>query len=40
MEIDEEWTTGRKYLNVDEYEASKKAQHAWRDSAYACAASA
>jgi len=40
MEIDEEWTTGRKYLNMDEYEAWKKAQQAWRESAQACAATA
>ncbi|WP_304459723.1 transposase, partial [Alicyclobacillus sendaiensis] len=40
MEIDEEWTTVRKYLNMDEYEAWKKAQQAWRESAQACAATA
>jgi transposase-like protein len=40
MEIDEEWTTGRKYINMDEYEAWKKAQQARRESAQACAATA
>ncbi|ACV58542.1 IS256 family transposase [Alicyclobacillus acidocaldarius] len=40
MEIDEEWTTGRKYLNMDEYEAWKKAQEASRGSTQACAATA
>ncbi|CAM3524970.1 transposase [Hydrogenibacillus schlegelii] len=37
MEIDEEWTTERKYLNMDEEEAWKKAQQASRESAQACA---
>ena len=40
MEIDEEWTTGRKYLNMDNYEACKKAKQAWRESAQACAKAA
>ncbi|MBT9282739.1 MAG: transposase [Hydrogenibacillus schlegelii] len=40
MEIDEEWTTGRKYLNMDEDEAWKKAQQAWRESNPACAKAA
>ena len=32
MEIDEEWTTGRKHLNMDEYEAWKKVQQASGES--------
>ncbi|MBT9281159.1 MAG: transposase, partial [Hydrogenibacillus schlegelii] len=48
MEIDEEWTTERKYLrkylgkylNMDEDEAWKKAQQAWRESNPACAKAA
>ncbi|PTQ55060.1 MAG: DNA polymerase IV [Candidatus Carbobacillus altaicus] len=37
MEIDEKWTTGRKYLTMDEYEAWKKPQQASRKSDQACA---
>ena len=40
MEMDEEWTTGRKYLNMDEYEAWKKAQQPSSESAQACALTA
>uniref|UniRef100_UPI0039089389 transposase n=1 Tax=Hydrogenibacillus schlegelii TaxID=1484 RepID=UPI0039089389 len=40
MEIDEEWRTGRKYLNMDEYETWKKVQQAWRESNQACATTA
>jgi putative transposase len=40
MEIDEEWTTGRKYLSMDEYETWKKGQQTSRKSDEACLATA